>query len=142
MNFLENVKQSEALTTTTTTAGPDGNMTVQTVADSYPLSMTSAYQIPDHQNGSEFILPATIDQALDRTTSTAVNGATTFSSSLADQVHAKAILIRDLATGQNDVANGETTESYIYSDSAGACYNHFLAAAQGFVTVDKLKSTC
>jgi hypothetical protein len=142
VNFLENVRQTETFSTTITTTDASGHTTVHTVADSFPLTMSSAFQIPQKGNGTEFILPATIDQTFGRTTTTAVDGATTYSSSLADQEHAQAILIRSLSTGQNQVANGQTTESYIYSDSAGACYNHFLAAAQGAVTADTLKSKC
>jgi hypothetical protein len=142
VNFRENVRQTETFGTTTTTTDGNGHTTVNTVSDSFPLTLTSDFQIPQKGSGKEFILPAAVDQAFNRTTSTTVNGSTTFSSSLSDKEHSEAVLVRSLSTGQNEVANGHATEDYIYNDSTGACYNHFLAAAQGYVTADTLKSTC
>ncbi|HLZ20514.1 MAG TPA: peptide-N4-asparagine amidase [Ktedonobacterales bacterium] len=141
VNFLENLRGTEDVTTTTTISGPDGT-TVTTQTLSYPISMSSAFQIPRQQTGDDFVLPATISQTLNETTTTQVNGVTTWSSSLSDAIHGQALLMRSLTTGQNVAANGETTEQYVYSDSSGACFNHTLAAAQGFVTVDQLKNNC
>lgn len=141
VNFLENLKGTEDITTTTTTSGPAGT-TVTTQTLSYPISMSSAFQIPRQQTGDDFVLPATIDQTLNQTMTTQVNGATTWSSSLSNSIHGQALLMRSLTTGQNVAANGTTKEQYVYSDSSGACFNHTLAASQGFVTVDQYKSTC
>ncbi len=141
VNFLENLSGTEDITTTTTTSGPAGT-TVTTQTLSYPIGMTSAFQIPRQQTGDDFVLPATIDQTLHQTTTTQVNGATIWSSSLTDSIHGQALLMRNLTTGQNVAANGETTENYVYSDASGACFNHTLAAAQGFVTVDQYKNNC
>lgn len=140
VNYLENLKGTEDITTTTT-SGPAGT-TVTTQTLSYPITMSSAFQIPRQQTGDDFVLPATIDQTLNETTTTQVNGATTWSSSLSDSIHGQALLMRNLSTGQNVAANGETTEQYVYSDSSGACFNHTLAAAQGSITVDQYKNKC
>ena len=137
VNGLENVKGSETINTTTTTSGPAGT-TVTTVSDSYPLSMQSGFQIPDQTNGDQFILPATIDQTFSRTTVTTVNGQTTFSSALTNAIHASALLVRDLNTGDNIAANGSTSQDYEYSDSSGGCYHHRISASQGYVHADTL----
>ena len=105
-----------------------GRTTSTTQTLSYPISMSSAYQIPRHQTGDDFVLPATIDQTLSQATTTRVNGATTWSSSLSDAIHGQALLMRNQNTGQNVAANGTTSEQYVYSDSSGACFNHTLAA--------------
>lgn len=141
VNYLENLKGTEDITTTTTITGPAGT-TVTTQMLSYPISMTSAFQIPRQQTGDDFILPATIDQTFARTITTQVNGVTTWSSSLSDTIHGEALLMRSLVTGQNVAANGATREQYVSSDSSGMCYNHTLSAAQGSVTADTYKSIC
>jgi hypothetical protein len=141
VNFLENLKGTEDITTTTTISGPGGTtVTAQTL--SYPISMTSAFQIPRQQTGDNFVLPATIDQTLDMTTTTQMNGVTTWSSSLSDVINGQALLMRSLVTGQNIAANGETSEHYMYSDSSGTCFNHRLTASQGFITADQYKNNC
>jgi hypothetical protein len=148
INFRENLKGTETITTLTGVAGPGGTE-VTTVGDSYPIALASMFMIPasvadPNANSAtlKFILPATVDQSFDRTATTSVNGATAFSSSLSDSVHAEAILIRSLTTGVNAVAGGHDDEHYIYSDSAGTCFNHLIQAAQGFVTVDKMIPRC
>jgi hypothetical protein len=141
VNFLENLQGTEDITTVTTVSG-SGGTTVTTQTRSYPITMSSAFQIPRQQTGDEFILPGGIDQNLIETTTIQVNGVTTWSSKVSDTLQGHAVLIRDLTTGQNNVAVGSTTQQYIASDSSGFCYNHTLAATQGFVTSDVLSGTC
>lgn len=141
VNYLENLKGSENITTTTTTTGPEG-VTVTTQTLSYPISMSSAFQIPRQQTGNDFVLPATISQTLNQATTTQVNGVTTWSSSLSDAINGQALLMRSLTTGQNVAADGETSEQYVYSDSSGVCFNHRLAAAQGAITADTYVNQC
>lgn len=137
VNYLENLKGTETITTTTTTVFSYGTTIITTVSDSYPIAVTSAFIIPVG-TGDEvgYILPATVHQELDRTTSTSTNSLITFSSSLSDSIDARALY----AVASHIARNGETTESYIYTDSTGVYFNHLLQAAQGVVTVDILKS--
>lgn len=148
INFRENLKGTETITTMTSAVDQDGTK-VTTVGESYPIALTSMFMVPasvadPNANPAtlKFILPATVDQSFDRTLARSVNGATMFSASLSDSVHAEAILIRSLTTGANAVAGGHDEEHYIYSDSAGACFNHLIQAAQGFVTVDQIIPRC
>lgn len=142
VNFRENVKSEEDLATTTTTVDGTGKTTVQTVKRVYPVTVDSMFQVPQQGNGHLFILPGSVQQGLSRTETDSVNGSSTFSSSLSDQVSGTALLSRSLSGGQTQVATGSTREDYIYSDSTGFCYNRHLAAAQGYVTADTLKNTC
>jgi Peptide N-acetyl-beta-D-glucosaminyl asparaginase amidase A len=146
INFVENLKGTETITTTTTVSGPSGTSIV-TVADSYPIAMASLFQIPGFLASSgnpatfNFILPATVDQSFIRTTTTNTNGQI-FTSSISDSVHSEAVLVRSLTTGINAVASGTDSEEYILSDSSGACFNHLIEAAQGFLTADTFIPAC
>lgn len=135
INFVENIQQSESIATTTTTVDGAGNTNVTSVADSYPITMVSAFIISPG-NPITFNLPAMVNETFARTTAMTSNGATVFSSSLSDTTSGSGVLKRSLSTGQNLVAVGSDGELYAYMDSTGACYEHFLAAAQGFVTAD------
>jgi peptide N-acetyl-beta-D-glucosaminyl asparaginase amidase A len=146
INFVENLKGTEMITTSTMVSGPSGT-SILTVADSYPIAMTSLFQIPGFLASSgnpatfNFILPATVDQSFIRTTTTNTNGEI-FTSSVSDSVHSEAVLVRSLTTGINAVASGIDSEEYILSDSSGACFNHLIEAAQGFVTADTFIPAC
>jgi hypothetical protein len=141
VNFLENLQGTADITTVTTVSGPGGT-TVTTHTLSYPITMSSAFQIPRQQTGDDFILPGGINQNLIETTTIQVNGVTTFSSKVSDTLTGHAVLIRDLNTGANDVAVGSTQQQYVASDSTGFCYNHTLGASQGVVNTDVLSGTC
>src|SRR6266571_741587 len=146
VNFLENLKGTEAITTMTTTIGPSGSTTL-TTADSYPIVMTSAFIIPP-ASGSvssgplRFILPATVTQSFTRNTIMNSNGQIVSISTLSDTVRSEAVLGRVLSTGANFVAAGEDSEDYDLSDSTGACYNHLIMASQGLITMDTMLPTC
>jgi len=138
-NSLENLGGSEIINTTVITVYPDGNTVTNVTTYSYPIAVTSAFIVPNETaKGVVFILPATVKQAYDVARKVEVNGLTVFSSSLAYSVTAQALL----EVGTNLVANGQTSETYEYSNSAGVCYNHYLAAAQGLVRTSVLKSQC
>ncbi len=148
VNFLENLKGTETITISTSTTSSQGTRTVA-VYDSYPVAMTSAFVIPGAVTPSNadqatlrFILPATVDQSFIRTVTTAVSGAQILSTTTSDTVHSEAIVVRSLTTGFNVVASGHDYEDYILSDSTGVCFNHYIAAAQGFITVDTMRPAC
>ena len=148
VNFLENLKGTETITTSTSTTGSQGTRRV-TVSDSYPVAMTSAFMIPgavassnSNQATLRFILPATVDQSFIRTVTSAVSGLPILSTTISDNVHSEAVLVRSLTTGFNVVASGHDYEDYIMSDSTGLCFNHYIAAAQGLITVDIMRPAC
>lgn len=138
-NSLENLLGSETINTSVTTVYPDGETVTNVTLYSYPIAVTSAFIIPnDTVKGVVFILPATVRQAYDVAQTVQINGLTVFSSLLSYSVTAQALL----EAGTNLATNGQTSESYEYSNSAGTCYNHYLAAAQGLVRTSVLKSHC
>jgi hypothetical protein len=138
-NFLENLNGSEKIMTSITTIYPNGTTSTVATTDSYPLAITSAFIIPSETaKGVVFILPATVQLSFIRITAFTVNGVSEFASSLSDTVHGKAVL----KVGSKFATNGQTSESYIYNDSTGTCFNHFLAAAQGQITTNTIKDSC
>ena len=146
VNFLENLKGTEAITMMTTTTGPSGSTTL-TTADSYPIVMTSAFIIPPASGSvssgpSRFVLPATVTQSFTRNTIMNSNGQIVSISTLSDTVRSEAVLGRVLSTRVNFVAAGQDSEDYVLSDSTGACYNHLIKASQGLITVDSMLPTC
>jgi hypothetical protein len=149
INFLENLKGTEDITTATTVSGPSGTTTM-TVTDSYPISMSSAFIIPVALFTSpnpnlellRFNLPATVTETFDRVVTVSTDGTVIFSSSLSDTTSGQGVLAESLTNGNVLVASGQDSEHYIYSDSTGACYNHYIAAAQGFVNTDHISPNC
>ena len=148
VNFLENLRGgTDVSTTTTTTLG--ASSTVRTERDAYPIAMTSAFVIPigafqptAPAATLRFILPATVTQSLVRDLVVSTDGTTTWWSSLTDTVHAEGVLVESLTTGAHLVASGHDYEDYVYSDAGGACYNHLIQAAQGYVTADLMLTIC
>ena len=148
VNFRENLVGSETIASKTTTSDPRGT-TVVSVSDSYPIRLASMFMIPaaaanSHANSAteKFILPAEVDQSFIRHVAVSRNGAAVLWAALSDSVHAEAVLVRSLVTGQNAVANGHVAEDYDSSDSTGACYHHVIQASQGYVTSDRLLQRC
>ena len=138
LNGRENLNGNERITTVTRVEYPDKTVTIST-SDTYPLAITSAFIVPVNVTQNvEFILPATVDQSLSRGTAVLVNGVTQFTSAFSDAVHAKAVY----KVGSELVTNGQTTERYFNEDSTAACFDHFLAAAQGTVVADTLRTSC
>lgn len=138
INFRENLKGTEVTDATVSNTDASGNTTLTHTIDSFPISLASMFQVPSRGTASFFILPAKVDQNFERTVTVTTNGAAVFSSSLLDNAHAAALLIE----GSNLVRVGSTSETYIASDSTGACFNHFLHASQGFVDADTLRPNC
>jgi hypothetical protein len=149
VNFLENLKGTEAITTATTVSSTSGTTTT-TVADSYPISMSSAFIIPvalftspnPNPEVLRFMLPATVTESFDRVLTVSTGGTIVFSSSLSDTSSGQGVLSESLTNGKVLVASGQDSEHYVYSDSTGACYNHYIAAAQGYVTADHISPNC
>lgn len=137
VNFRENVKSAEIINSSNTVTDANGT-TVRNVVESYPVTLASAFVIPNHYSASFFVLPATVSQNLERTTNVSSNGTTTFWDSLNDGVQSSALLIE----GTQLVKNGTDSEDYIYSNSNDVCFNHNLQATQGFVTSDTLIPAC
>jgi hypothetical protein len=140
VSFTENVQGTESARTTVTVASPSAT-TVTTTADTYPITLVSAFIIPSgafNPNSNpatvRFLLPAQVSQAWDRAVTVSVNGVEVFSSALSDSVGASAVLEESLVTGQAAVATGQDSEVYVYTDSTGVCYDHSLTASQGYVT--------
>ena len=148
VSFSENVNGSEVAQSSVSVATPT-TTTVTTTTDSYPISMVSAFAIPQgaynpnsNPATAHFLLPAKVSQAWDRQVTVSVNGVLVFSSSLSDSVRASAVLEESLVTGGVGVATGSDSESYVYSDSSGVCFHHDLAASQGYLTRDTYLRNC
>jgi hypothetical protein len=139
VNFLENLTHEETINTVTTTSGPGGT-TVRRVSESYPITMRSIFQVPQHGQADFFNLAAGVQQALERQTAVSVNGVQTFAGSLSDSVNASGLLSR--TNGITTLSGGRDSEDYDASDSTGVCYHHKIVAAQGWVKGDQLLPSC
>jgi hypothetical protein len=155
VNFRENPKGTESIATTTTTTTVSSSSgstttTTTTVADSYTISMTSAFIIPidvvkvscASPETLRFILPATVQESFDRSITVMNDGTKVFPSSLSDTARGEGVLVESLKNGAHLVATGQDSDRYIYSDPTGACFNHYIAAIQGFITADILSPHC
>jgi hypothetical protein len=150
INFRENVKGTEAITTVDTITPSSGVSTSTTTSDSYPITLVSAFIIPlavvkspsPNPELLRFNLPAAVSQTFQRVITVQSGGTTIFSSSLSDTTSGQGILVESLLNGATQHATGQDSEHYIYSDSTGFCYNHYIAAAQGYVTADHISPNC
>jgi hypothetical protein len=147
VSFTENVNGNERARTTITVATPT-TTTATTTTDSYPITVVSAFVIPEgafnpnaNLSTERFLLPASVTQAWNRTVTESVNGALVFDSRLSDSVGASATLSESFS-GQVLSATGSDSETYLYSDTSGICFHHALRASQGYVTSNTYFSGC
>jgi hypothetical protein len=87
------------------------------------------------------MLPAHVTQSKLLSETAVDNGATTFTSMLDDSTQGAGVL-SEYDSGQYRLANGTDQQDYSYTDSTGTCYDHSIKAAQGYVTNDKLSTSC
>jgi len=150
---LQVVSQRQHISTTTTVNTHGHQQTVK-VVDDYPLQLTSDYREGVQSNGDYgFWLHGVADLAFKRQVTVSAGGndaanadqgdADTSQSSrrVVDHITADALLVRDLKTGANLVADGRDSERYLAVTPDG-CYNHLLRAQHGYVTTDRLSHEC
>lgn len=137
-NYRQQTRNAQHLHTVTTTTGTSGTQ-VRTVDEQDPLTAVEMFQQPP--TAGFFTLPAQVSQAKLLSASTVDNGTTTSWSTLSDATQGAGIL-SEYDSGQYRLANGTDQQDYAYSDSTGICYDHSLKAAQGYVTADRLTTSC
>lgn len=109
------------------TAGPRGaSTTVHSFA--YPITVNAQYQITDDQN---YNLSATVDMT--RRLSDAVDGRVIRRST--DEVSSEGVQAR--TNGTLTAADGHSWANFAGDDDLGDWYEHYLASAHGYVTVDR-----
>jgi hypothetical protein len=137
-NFRQQTRNDQELKTVTTTADASGTH-VSTVDEQDPLTAVEMFQQPS--SADFFTLPAHVTQSKLLSVSRSDNGTTTFSSTLSDSTQGAGIL-SEYNSGQYRLANGTDQQDYVYSDSTGVCYDHSIKAAQGYVTSERLSTSC
>jgi hypothetical protein len=137
-NFRQQTRSDQTLSTVTTTSDSAGTR-VDTVAEQDPLTAVEMFQQPPGRDS--FSLPAHVTQSKIVDESLTDNGTTSFRSSLDNSVQGSGVL-SEFNSGQYRLANGTDQQDYGYSDSTGVCYDHAIHAAQGYVTSDKLDTSC
>jgi hypothetical protein len=137
-DFRQQTRNDQELKTVTTTTDASGRH-VRTVDEQDPLTAVEMFQQPTSTDF--FMLPAHVTQSKLLSETAVDNGATTFTSMLDDSTQGAGML-SEYDSGQYRLANGTDQQDYSYTDSTGACYDHSIKAAQGYVTNDKLSTSC
>jgi peptide N-acetyl-beta-D-glucosaminyl asparaginase amidase A len=138
-DYRQNTTDHQTIDTVTTTADSSGTRAHE-VAESDDVVAQDMFQAtPPHSD--YWMLPAhvTLTKTLDVHDSR--NGATTFSSSLSNETDGSGVL-SEYNSGQYRLANGADRQIYDYEDSTGLCYHRRISAAEGWVTSDRLSTTC
>ncbi|HEY1970486.1 MAG TPA: peptide-N4-asparagine amidase, partial [Pseudonocardia sp.] len=126
--FAQQLTESDSGFTTVHSDGPRGDSD-STHYWSYPITINAAYQITDDQN---FNLSATVDMA--RRLADSVNGRPVRQST--DEVSSYGLDQR--SNGVTVAADGHSWENYAGNDDTGGWYEHYIASAHGYVTVDRV----
>jgi Peptide N-acetyl-beta-D-glucosaminyl asparaginase amidase A len=137
-NFRQQTGNDQELKTVTTTTDASGTH-VGTVDEHDPLTAVEMFQQPS--SADFFTLPAHVTQSKLLSVSRIDNGTTTFSSTLSNSTQGAGIL-SEYNSGEYRLANGTDQQEYVYSDSTGVCYDHSIKAAQGYVTNERLSTSC
>jgi hypothetical protein len=125
--FAQQLGETDSGWTAVRTGGPHASMTLHSF--SYPITIAAQYQITDDNN---YNLSATVDMA--RSLTDAVDGHLTSRST--DEVSSWGVQQR--SSGTLVAADGHSWENYAGDDDAGRWYEHYLASAHGYVTVDRV----
>lgn len=137
-NYRQQTTDEQSLSTLVSVRGPSGTSTRQ-VRENDSLSAVDMFALPPSTDF--FVLPAHVSLSKDLSVDDTTDGSTVFSSHLANTTAGSGVL-SEYYSGQYRLANGTDQQSYAYSDSTGACYQHVIQAAQGQVTTDKLSTSC
>jgi hypothetical protein len=137
-NFRQQTDNQQEVKTITTTTNASGTH-VRTIDEQDPLSAVEMFQQPT--SADFFTLPAHVTQSKLLAESLVDNGTTTFSSTLSNSTQGAGVL-SEYDSGQYRLANGTDEQQYAYADSSGVCYDHSIKAAHGYVTGERLSTTC
>jgi hypothetical protein len=138
-NFRQNTSDDQTLNTVTTTTDSSGTRQHAVTEHDSVVAQDMFQATPPHSDYWE--LPAHVSLSKTVAVDDSANGATTFSSSLANTTEGSGIL-SEYNSGEYRLANGADRQDYQYSDSTGVCYRHRISAAQGWVKSDQVSTSC
>jgi hypothetical protein len=138
-DYRQNTSHTQKLHTAVTTADASGTRRHVVDETDAIVAQDMFQETPPHSDYWE--LPAHVSLAKSVSVGDTADGATTFSSSLANTTEGSGML-SEYDDGQYRLANGADRQDYQYSDSTGTCYRHRIAAAQGYVTSDHVDRSC
>jgi hypothetical protein len=129
--FAQALTETDSGTNSSLSTGPHGLVLATTHSFAYPITIQATFQITDDDN---FDLSATVDMTrrLFDVQDTA-RGHTVRQSS--DEVNSFGLDQR--ANGVTVAADGHSTENFAGDDDTGHFFEHYLAAAHGFITADR-----
>jgi hypothetical protein len=131
--FGQHVVETDAGWNRSVSVGGPGGPTVHTHDWSYPITVDASYQITDDNN---FTLNGSVDMTrVLSDTVTSPRGLSVVDRST-DEVSSTANDQR--ANGVTVAADGTEWQHYVGTDDRGDWYDHYLAAAHGYVTADRL----
>ncbi|MEZ0067729.1 hypothetical protein ABIA32_003744 [Streptacidiphilus sp. MAP12-20] len=129
------MSQQESGATTVTTGREHGPTTATKHEWSYPITVDS--DVPLYTDGNNYSLAATVHQVRVLTDSVRHGDSpwrqTDFTN---DSVHSTAVLAR--TNGVVTAADGTASEHWLGTTDTGACYDHTIHAAHGYVTSDQI----
>jgi hypothetical protein len=137
-NYREQTRNDQRITTVTTTVDSTGTH-ARTVDEQDPLTAVEMFQQP--LSADFFTLPAQVAQSKVLSVQSVDNGATTFTSNLANTTDGAGIL-SEYNSGEYRLADGTDEQDYDYTDSSQLCYHRTIHAAQGYVSADSATDTC
>jgi len=130
--FAQQLTETDNGTNLSHSTGPHGFELTTLHTFSYPVSVQATFQITDDNN---FNLSATVDLTR-RLLDVKDNGRDHTVRQSSDEVNSFGLDQR--ANGVTVAADGHSTENFAGNDDTGAWFEHFLASAHGFITVDRV----
>ncbi|MBF9070232.1 peptide-N4-asparagine amidase [Streptacidiphilus fuscans] len=131
---LQIVNQQEYGATTVTTAPEHGHATATRHAWSYPITVDS--DVPLYTDGNNYSLSATVHQGRMLDDSVLTGDHWRQVAVTDDSVDATGVLAR--TNGVTTAADGTDSEHWIGTTDTGACYDHLIRAAHGYVTTGRV----
>lgn len=132
--FSQHVVETDSGVNTSTSVGA-GGVTVRTHTWSYPITLTENAQVTDDNN---FTLSGTVDMTRKLFDSVSTPAGPRILDNSTDEVDSTANDQR--ANGVTVAADGTAWQHYVGTDDTpGGWYDHYLAAAHGYLTADRLR---
>ncbi|MEY9873959.1 hypothetical protein ABH931_003453 [Streptacidiphilus sp. MAP12-33] len=132
------VAQREQGATTVTTDPQHGRATATRHSWDYPITVDS--DVPVFTDGNNYSLSATVHQGRVMTDSVQQGDHWRTVDSTRDVVDATGVLAR--TNGVVTAADGRDAEHWSGTTDTGACYDHLIRAAHGYVTQDRVSHDC
>ena len=132
--FAQQVRETDAGWNSSRVSRPHSAEQTTVHGWSYPVAVTENAQVTDDNN---FNLSGAVELTRILADWRSDGGGWTTLDRSSDEIRSKAIDQR--ANGITVQADGTESEHYVGTDDTGGWYDHYLAAAHGYVTVDRLR---